>query len=159
MHFLIFCSIWMLKSNFESRTTPKCFWWGHVAIILLLNVTGGYVHLFDFREKITSFACFFGLGLNCIFHRYPQFLIIYKSEFKVFWKFLVSMIFEKSEVLSAKILHIDIILSGKSFIYIKKKRGPNTDPWGTPEFIFLLLCCDFYNKSAQCKLFPTEQFI
>ena len=38
------------------------------------------------------------------------------------------MIFEKSEVLSAKILHIDIILSDKSFIYIKKKRGPNTDP-------------------------------
>ena len=38
------------------------------------------------------------------------------------------MIFKKSEVLSAKILHIDIILSGKSFAYIKKKRGPNTGP-------------------------------
>ena len=40
----------------------------------------------------------------------------------------VSMIFEKCEVSSAKILHTDIILSGKSFIYIKNKRGPNTDP-------------------------------
>ena len=38
------------------------------------------------------------------------------------------MIFGKSEVLSAKILHIDIMLFGKSFIYIKKKRGPNTGP-------------------------------
>ena len=47
------------------------------------------------------------------------------------------MIFEKSEVLSANILHIDIIPSGKSFIYIKDNRGPNTDPWGTPDFIFL----------------------
>ena len=127
----------MLKSNFESRTTPKCFWWGHVAIILLLNVTGGYVHLFDFREKITSFACFFGSGLNCIFHWYTQFLIISKSEFRVFWEFLVLMIFEKSEASSAMILHIDIIPSGNSFIYIKNKRGPNTDPWGTPEFIYL----------------------
>ena len=48
------------------------------------------------------------------------------------------MIFEKSEVSSAKILHIDIIPSGESFIYIKNKRGPNTDPCGTLEFIFLL---------------------
>ena len=135
-HF-IFCSVWMLKSNFESRTIPKCFWWGHVAIILLLNMTGRYVYLFDFWEKITSFACFFGSWVNCIFHWYAQFLIISKSEFRVFWEFLVSMIFEKSEVLSAKILHIDTILFGKLFIYIKNKRGPNTDPWGTPEFLFL----------------------
>ena len=47
LHFLIFCLIWMLKSNFEQKTTSKYFWWGHVVIILLLNVTGGYVHLFD----------------------------------------------------------------------------------------------------------------
>ena len=126
----------MLKSNFESRATPKCFWWGHVAIILLLNVTGGYVHLFDFREKITSFACFFGSGLNYIFHLYTQFLIISKSDFRVFWEFLVSMIFEKREVPPAKILRIYITPSGKWLIYIKNKRGNNTEPWGTPEFIF-----------------------
>ena len=119
----------MLKSNFESRTTPNCFWWGHVVIILLLNVTGGYVHVFDFREKITLFASVFGSRLNCIFHWYAQFLTISKSEFRIFWEFLVSMIFEKSELSSAKILHIDIILSGKSFIYTKNKRGPNTDLW------------------------------
>ena len=127
----------MLKSNFESTTTPKCFWWGHLVIILLLNMTGRYVHLFDFREKITSFACFFGSRLNYIFHWYAQFLIISQSEFRAFWEFLVLRIFEKSEVSSAKIWHIDIISSGKSFIYIKNKREPNTDPWGTPEFIFL----------------------
>ena len=47
------------------------------------------------------------------------------------------MIFEKSEVSSAKILHMEVILSGKSFIYIKNKSGPHSDPCGTPEFIFL----------------------
>ena len=48
-----------------------------------------------------------------------------------------SIIFEKSKTSSAKILHIDIIPSANSFIYIKDKRGPNTDPCGTPEFIFV----------------------
>ena len=43
------------------------------------------------------------------------------------------MIFEKSEVF----LHIDIMASGKSLMYIKNKRGPNTDPYDTPEFFFL----------------------
>ena len=47
------------------------------------------------------------------------------------------MTFEKSEVSSAEILHIEVILLGKSFIYIKNKSGPNTDPCGTPEFYFL----------------------
>ena len=37
----------------------------------------------------------------------------------------------------AKILHIDAIPSRRSFMKIKNKRGPNTDPFGTPEFIFL----------------------
>ena len=32
---------------------------------------------------------------------------------------------------------MEVISSGKSFIYIKNKSGPNTDPFDTPEFIFL----------------------
>ena len=31
---------------------------------------------------------------------------------------------------------MEVIPSGKSFIYIKNKSGPNTDPSSTPEFIF-----------------------
>ena len=45
--------------------------------------------------------------------------------------------FLKSEVLSAKILHIGIIPSGKSFTYIKNKRRHNTDSCVAPKFIFL----------------------
>ena len=42
--------------------------YGH--IILLLNVIVGQEMFFkfDFQEKITSFACLFGSGLNSIFH-------------------------------------------------------------------------------------------
>ena len=43
----------------------------------------------------------------------------------------------KGEVSSAKILHSDVIPSGRSFMKTKNKRGPNTGPCGTPEFIFL----------------------
>ena len=47
-HFPIFCSIWMNAIS-QSRKTPRWFWWGHVAIMFLLNATGGYVdvHLFS----------------------------------------------------------------------------------------------------------------
>ena len=45
------------------------------------------------------------------------------------------MAFEKSEVSSAKILHMEVIPSGKLFIYIKNKSGPNTDLCITPELL------------------------
>ena len=46
------------------------------------------------------------------------------------------MTFEKSKVSSAKILHVEVIPSGNSFIYIKNKSGPSTDHCGTPVFLF-----------------------
>ena len=46
------------------------------------------------------------------------------------------MTFEKSKVSSARILHVEVILSGNSFIYIKNKSGPSTDHCGTPVFLF-----------------------
>ena len=64
-------------------------------------------------------------------------LIYFKPSFKVFAEFTVLINFEKKELSSAKILHIDIIPSGKSFMYIKNKSGPNIDTCDTPEFIFL----------------------
>ena len=34
---------------------------------------------------------------------------------------------------SAKRRTDDLILSGRSLINIKKRTGPKTDPWGTPD--------------------------
>ena len=95
LQFLIFCSIWMLKSNFESKTKRKCFWCGHGARILLLNVTGWYAHVYDIWKKITSFACFFGSSLNWILHWCAQFLVLFKSEFRVFREFLYQWFLKK----------------------------------------------------------------
>ena len=51
----------------DQQQHPSGFGGGYVTIKWLLNKSGGYVGVLDFREKITSFACFFRLGLNCIF--------------------------------------------------------------------------------------------
>lgn len=40
--YLIFWSAWEMKFNFESNTTPMCFWLGHLAILILLNLIGGW---------------------------------------------------------------------------------------------------------------------
>ena len=42
------------------------------------------------------------------------------------------------KVLLATILHIDVIPSGRLFMKIKNKRGPNTDPCGTPDVFSLI---------------------
>ena len=47
------------------------------------------------------------------------------------------MPFQKRDALLAKILNIDVILSGRSFIQIRNKRGTNADSCGMPVLIFL----------------------
>ena len=42
----------------------------------------------------------------------------------------------KSEESSAKSLMLDSMLSVRSFMKIKKSKGPRTEPWGTPARIF-----------------------
>ena len=49
----------------------------------------------------------------------------------------MSQAFEKRDVSSPNILHNEFIPSGRSFMYVKGKSGPSTDPCGTPDFIFL----------------------
>ena len=41
--------------------------------------------------------------------------------------------FVKKGGIIASILQLDSRLSGQLFMYIKKNRGPSTDPWGTPD--------------------------
>ena len=86
---------------------------------------------------MTSLACLLGSGLKYIFHWKAHSLIFSKSRFSFFVDSFTSSTFEKREVSLAKISHIDVIPSGRSFMQIKNKRGPNTDTYGTPEFISL----------------------
>ena len=69
-----------------------------------------------FREKITSFGCLLGSGLIYIFHWQAHWLIFHQSEFNSITVLFTSKTFEKRKVSSAKILHVEVIPSGRSVI-------------------------------------------
>ena len=48
----------------------------------------------------------------------------------------ITLTLEKGEVLPANILHVNAIQSGRSLIYIRNNRGPNTIPCSVPAKIF-----------------------
>ena len=66
IHFKICSWTWELKFNFESNTITKCFWLGHLAMLLLLNLIGRSETFAesDLREKIT---CLF-IGIRVKLH-------------------------------------------------------------------------------------------
>ena len=133
-HLLILLFICSLKLRRSSNTSPRCFWDWQVLTSVLLKVNGRGLLLSTFLEKITSCACFFGLGLNCVFHWKAQSLTFCKSWFSSSCEVTLSRTWEKRDVSSAKILLVDQMLSGKPFMYIKNISGPSTDPWGTQDF-------------------------
>ena len=61
-----------------------------------------------------------------------SFRYFFKSLFRWYWDKLTSFTTEKREVSSAKSFAVEERLLLRSFIYIKKRRGPKMDPWGTP---------------------------
>ena len=65
-------------------------------------------------------------GLNNIFHRKARLLIKPRSLSRSRFDSFLFLTFEKSYVPSAKILHVNTIPSGKSFIYITDRIGPKT---------------------------------
>ena len=63
------------------------------------------------------------------------FTIFCISECNSFADISISWTLEKREVFPAKILNNNVIPS--RILFIKSKRGPNTDTWDPPELIFL----------------------
>ena len=99
-----------------------CFWF---------NTTGGWYGLFCLLEKFTDsdFA-----GLNLTSHFVAHWWIFDRSEFN--WVAasigLSTMIYRL--VSSAKSLIEELMSSTISLMYKRKRKGPRTEPWGTPEF-------------------------
>ena len=132
-HLLILLFICSVKLSRLSNISPWCFWDWQVVTSVLLKIKGRELLLSAFLEKITSCACLFGSGLNCIFHWKAQSLTFCKSLFSSSCEVSLLKTWEKRNMSSVKILQADWMLSGKSFMYIKKISGPRTDPWGTPD--------------------------
>ena len=85
-----------------------------------------------FFEKTTSWACLVGYGLKAIFHCSSHRRVLSRSSFSIFAVSSGSETIENKEVSSANNLTFDFRSVAKSFMYIRKKRGHQIDPCGTP---------------------------
>ena len=78
-------------------------------------------------------ACLLIYGLTFIFHWKAQRVIVFRSAFMVCWHIPTSLTLAKSDESSANNFIVEDMLAVKSLMYTKNKRGPRTEPWGTPE--------------------------
>ena len=87
------------------------------------------IRFFLLVEKIiSSVFC----ALKCIFHCHAHNLVLSRSLFSSAAVVFTLRTTEKRKVSSAKSFTSLVILLGKSMIYKRKNRGPNTELWGTP---------------------------
>ena len=107
--------------------------------MVILSTSNQTMVLFDCRMRwFNSFSWkynFLSLPRNIkIEGHFPlisPFRYFFKSLFRWNWVKLTSFTIEKREVSSAKGFAVEEKLLLRSFIYIKKRRGPKMDPWGT----------------------------
>ena len=88
-----------------------------------------------FFKKTNSWTCFVGFWLKAIFHCSAHCRILSRTSFNIFAVSSRSETIENKEVSLANNLTFDFRSVAKSFTYIRKKRGPKTDPCCTPAHI------------------------
>ena len=112
--FLFRCS-W--KFDLVSRCyIPRWFWEGTCWTELWLKQTWLWFIFWSFFENRSSWACLLRSGLKFIFHWIGQFLILFRSLFKLFVDVFILWTIEKSEVLSAKSLTFVVKSSERSLM-------------------------------------------
>ena len=113
------------------RVIPRCLWCGLSSSTTFPNVSWciGFVSRLMFTSSVFS-------SLNFTFQSFAQSLIFTRSHVSI--SALVSGFVRPTDILvsSANSLMMDSILCPMSLMNIKNKRGPSTDPWGTPAGIF-----------------------
>ena len=89
---------------------------------------GGWLGLMFLLEKMISTACLLISGLNFIFHWFAQAVILSRSLVRVKCACSTSFTLIKRDASSANSFMLDEIPSARSLMYIRKRRGPNTEP-------------------------------
>ena len=84
-----------------------------------------------FRFRVKCIASVLS-GLNVTCHLFDQLVILLISFVKISAAVIGSSIIINSDVSSANRRIFALILSTISLIYIRKSKGPRTDPCGTP---------------------------
>ena len=110
----------------------------------------------SFWLKIISCGSLFRSGLKFLFHWDAQLFILAKPLFNLSADLVMFYITENSDVSSANSFSLDLKLSVKSFVYIRKNNGSSTEPCRTPDSIAVdeeycpfrkTLCFRWYKKS------------
>ena len=97
-----------------------------------LKYTLGWDDFIFLLLNIIPCTCLLRSGLKLIFHWKSQLLINVKSLLISLAEVLMSWTTKNKEVSSANNLNSFLRPFGKSLTYIKNKRGPRMEFWGTP---------------------------
>ena len=106
--------------------------WSVYILVCTVKLQRRIFSLSRLLEKRTSIACLFRSGLKDIFLWKAHLLIFARLEMGWEFELFLSITFEKKDVSSAKILHIQVNPSEKSLKQIKSRSGPKTEPCGIP---------------------------
>ena len=138
-HLLILLFICSVKLSRLSNISHRYFWDWQVLTSVLLKLKGRELLLTAFLEKVTSCACLFGSGLNCIFHWKTQPISFCKSLFSSScemsllktWGKNIKNVGKKECVICKNFTSwLNVFWQ---IIYIKNISGPSTDRWGTQD--------------------------
>ena len=126
-------STWLPQERFLVKIIPRCLCEVTSFIILFPKCTGAIGSFLFLREtsKVSVLE-----GQKFTSHRSAHLLIVSKY---LFIKSTASDSSSKSMnnvVSSANKRIFELMFSVMSFINTKNRSGPNTDPWGTPAFIW-----------------------
>ena len=117
-----------LNLSFSCSLSPECFWVFTFSTTRFLMYESGCSEESDFLEKITSWACLVGSGLEIVFQCETDLRIFLKSLFSIF----VDFIERYHHQIVSNSLTLLFKLFVWSLIYIMKNNDPKIEPCGTP---------------------------
>ena len=94
---LNFWSTWNLKSSFELKRMPKCFWWGYFLMVLLLKATGRWELFFVLLEKNNFICLVIGIRIKLHFPLKSPFTIFFKVNLILLQIYLYHELFRKGK--------------------------------------------------------------
>ena len=134
--FLLMWSIWSCHVHAFERKIPRCLWEGTSDICLFNIKSGGwFTGVFFLEIRIDSVLA----GLKVTSHLLDQEMILFMSDWSILAADSGSSTIWNKLVSSAKSFISEPISSTISLMNTKNKRGPSTDPWGTPALIIAQL--------------------
>ena len=123
---------WHCQLRFTSILTPRYFTLSVGCSLLPHSLTFKSSSNFFYLDLKITIPVFF--TLSEILLAFSQFTSCFKSALTSLFSFLIELLRHNKIVSSAKWWTLQNFIAWlRSFIYSKNRRGPRTEPWGTPQ--------------------------